>query len=145
MLSKWLKLWSRNSIVQSPMEKSTPPMEPTPPVEHGPSKVFSFLDSKLKAKINSPRTDAVILLRQHLETQNEPETCDPLKYWKTRADIYESLQQVALKYLCVPGTSCESERCFSKAGQIVSDRRTRLEPDVVDKLMFINKNQDIFP
>ncbi|XP_032309388.1 uncharacterized protein LOC116656588 isoform X2 [Drosophila ananassae] len=59
---------------------------------------------------------------------------------ETRADIYESLQQVALKYFCVPGTSCVSERSFSKAGQIVSDRRTRLKPGVVDKLMFIKKN-----
>jgi len=37
-------------------------MEPTPPVEPGPSQDSSFLDSKLKAMINSPLADAVILL-----------------------------------------------------------------------------------
>nr|XP_016943999.1 uncharacterized protein LOC108020344 isoform X2 [Drosophila suzukii] len=43
-------------------EKCTTQMEPTPPVEPGPSQDSSFLDSKLKAMINSPLADAVILL-----------------------------------------------------------------------------------
>lgn len=53
------------------------------------------------------------------------------------------LKELVCKYLCVPATSCESERAFSKAGQIISDRRTRLKADVVDKLMFINKNLNL--
>jgi len=50
-------------IEKSPSEKSTTPMEPTPPVKPRPFKVFPFLNSKLKAKINSPRADAVILTK----------------------------------------------------------------------------------
>lgn len=46
----------------------------------------------------------------------------------------------ALRYLCIPATSTESERMFSKTGSIISDRRSCLKPKTVDKLLFINKN-----
>lgn len=46
----------------------------------------------------------------------------------------------ALKYLCIPATSTESERMFSKAGLIISDRRSCLKAKTVDMLLFINKN-----
>jgi len=47
---------------------------------------------------------------------------------------------MALKYACIPATSVPSERIFSKAGQIVSQRRNRLSPKNVDVLIFLNKN-----
>jgi len=43
----------------------------------------------------------------------------------------------------LPVNACESERCFSKAKEILSDRRTKLKPHVVDMLTFININENI--
>jgi len=55
----------------------------------------------------------------------------------------EALMTLAKKFLCVPASSCESERVFSKAGQLISDRRTRLSSTVVDKILFLNKNMHL--
>jgi len=51
------------------------------------------------------------------------------------------LKLVANKFFCIQASSCESERVFSKAGQTISDRRTRLKPEVVDQLLFLNRNR----
>lgn len=46
----------------------------------------------------------------------------------------------AKKILCAPATSVPSERIFSKAGIVVSDRRSRLKAKNVNMLIFINQN-----
>ncbi|XP_044317154.1 E3 SUMO-protein ligase ZBED1-like [Drosophila rhopaloa] len=118
---------------------TTPRPQPAPPTEE-PTR-FSFLKTKMETTVQSLRADSIILLRQHLEKGNQPEKCDPLAYWEMSTD--EPFKKISKKFLCIPASSCESERLFSKAGQMISDRRTRLSPSVVDKLLFLNKNKNI--
>ena len=65
---------------------------------------------------------------------------NPLQWWKDKEDNYPLLSILARYHLCVPATSVPSERVFSKAGQIVSDRRALIKPKHVDYLIFLNKN-----
>ena len=53
---------------------------------------------------------------------------DPLAYWKARELLYPTLAKMARKYFSVMATSVPSERIFSKTGQLVSERRSRLKP-----------------
>lgn len=53
---------------------------------------------------------------------------------------FSILQRCAKKILCTPATSVPSERIFSKAGIVVSDRRSRIKPKNVDMLIFLNQN-----
>ncbi|KAH8304833.1 hypothetical protein KR059_011218, partial [Drosophila kikkawai] len=138
---------------------TTPRPQPAPPTEE-PTR-FSFLKTKMETTVQSLRADSIILLRQHLEKGNQPEKCDPLAYWEVKLYMLsllffkysikqnilfqmstdEPFKKISKKFLCIPASSCESERLFSKAGQMISDRRTRLSPSVVDKLLFLNKNK----
>lgn len=63
-----------------------------------------------------------------------------LLWWKMNQDNYPLLSTLARKFLCVPATSVASERAFSTAGNIVSCRRTCLKPDMVNMLLFLNRN-----
>jgi len=51
-------------------------------------------------------------------------------------DDFQAFKALAKEYLCVPASS---EKTFSKAGQIISDRRCALKSKTVDQLLFINK------
>ena len=56
-----------------------------------------------------------------------------------------SLFKAALACLHVPATSLPAERIFSLAGYVVRDRRTKLLPDNVNKLIFLHQNIHVLP
>ena len=84
-------------------------------------------------------TDAIIEVRRYFEEPVIPWSSDPLLWWKENQLRFLRLTQVTKKYLCVPGSSVPSEKLFSKAGQLVSERRNRLKPENVDVMLFINQ------
>nr|XP_017108910.2 uncharacterized protein LOC108133481 [Drosophila bipectinata] len=99
---------------------------------------FEFLQSTISSKPSSNKADAIILLRQYLLKANTDEDLNPLHFWKNTDE--EVWKFIVKKHMCVPATSCDSERMFSKAGPLISDRRCSLKPAVVDKLLFMNRN-----
>lgn len=69
---------------------------------------------------------------------------NPLLFWKSRENVYPGLSKFAKQYLAMPATSVPSERVFSKAGELISDRRNRLSAEHVNELLFINANTQLF-
>lgn len=57
--------------------------------------------------------------------RDEPAENDELEWWRQNQKNYPHLVQLALKYLCIPASSTPSERIFSKAGLVLSEKRTR--------------------
>lgn len=53
---------------------------------------------------------------------------DLLTYWASRGRIYPNLIKTAKKYLHMPATSVPCEWFLSKAGEVVSHKRSRLKP-----------------
>ncbi|XP_036320313.1 zinc finger BED domain-containing protein 1-like [Rhagoletis pomonella] len=104
------------------------------------SSFFDFVEKRLEGKRVSSRADAIITLRQYFEQQNVSKDTDPLLAWKVSTDVLNPLKNVLPKYFCTPATSVDSERIFSKAGLITTDRRSRLKPKHVDMIIFLNKN-----
>ena len=66
---------------------------------------------------------------------------NPLMWWKRKSSPYPNLSILAKRYLCIPSTSVPSERVFSTAGDIVTARRSQLDPEHVDTLVFLKKKK----
>ncbi|XP_048054650.1 E3 SUMO-protein ligase ZBED1-like [Megalobrama amblycephala] len=74
--------------------------------------------------------------------RDDPPSLDinPLEWWKANERRFPRLATLARRYLCIPGTSVPSERVFSATGLTVNRLRSRLTPEHVDMLLFLNKN-----
>ncbi|KAM7287902.1 zinc finger BED domain-containing protein 4-like [Ixodes scapularis] len=70
---------------------------------------------------------------------------NPTVYWEKKRYLWPDLYTVAVGYLACPPTSVYSERVFSSAGAIVTDRRNRLTPKNVATLSFIRMNREWIP
>jgi hypothetical protein len=65
---------------------------------------------------------------------------NPLEWWALHKSSYPVLSQVARLLMAVPATSVSSERLFSKAGAVISDRRSKLLPKHAEQLCFLSQN-----
>lgn len=86
---------------------------------------------------------AIAEIKMYSEEANLDRKKDPLIWWSERQRVYPWLSQLAQKYLCICATSVPCERIFSKAGQIVTERRNRLKSKNVEKLIFLHCNNDL--
>ena len=65
---------------------------------------------------------------------------DPLQWWQKNKNTFPHLANVVKKYMAIPATSVPSERLFSVAGNIVTDKRNSLKPANVNRLCFLAAN-----
>ena len=98
--------------------------------------------AKVANRINSRQgmADRTFGRRQYFEDQLIPCQNKPLEWWHENSNCYRGLSKLAEKYLCIMATSVPSERLFSKAGKLVSHKRSCLKPKNVDMLLFLNHN-----
>lgn len=62
------------------------------------------------------------------------------KWWKNHQLQLKNLSKLAQKILCIPATSASCERNFSAAGYLINERRTRLDPEIIDASLFLHNN-----
>uniref|UniRef100_A0A3B3C6A5 BED-type domain-containing protein n=1 Tax=Oryzias melastigma TaxID=30732 RepID=A0A3B3C6A5_ORYME len=125
--------------------ESTEEEEGNPPQVNPPNESVIWADfeervSSLRPGVQNPVTEAMLEIKGFLTEQLLPRTSDPLEWWKTRAIVFKKTCDVMKTRLCIVATSVPSERIFSKAGQIITDRRNRLSPGKVRELIFLNAN-----
>jgi hypothetical protein len=102
--------------------------------------VTSFSQVNLWGEASQPNTARQEVQRYLYEvTQADKNVC-PLHWWATHETIFPRLAILAKKYLCCPATSTSSERVFSLGGDIIDDKRSRLDPELVDILIFLHAN-----
>ena len=54
-------------------------------------------------------------------------------------NVFPIMAKIALKYLSAPATSVASESVFSLARSVYDFKRTNLDPDKAEMLMFLNR------
>ncbi|CAK1547969.1 unnamed protein product [Leptosia nina] len=62
---------------------------------------------------------------------------NPLKVWADYKIQFPTLYNVAFKYLTMVASSVPSERLFSKAAQVLTQQRSRLQAKRVNKILFL--------
>ena len=67
-------------------------------------------------------------LLRYTQTSVAATEVDILAWWVTNERVFPNLSKMALDILSIPSTSAPSERLFSDAGQVVTERRNRLGP-----------------
>ncbi|CAF1153450.1 unnamed protein product [Rotaria magnacalcarata] len=69
----------------------------------------------------------------------EPDA-DVLLFWKQHQNKFPTLASIVKDIYSIPASNTTVERLFSSAGSTISDRRTNLDSEKVNKLLFLNKN-----
>ena len=64
------------------------------------------------------------------------EEYNPLHFWRLHHHSYPRLAKIAKRIFAVPATSAAVEREFSLTGNIITKKRSRLSPDIVDDIIF---------
>lgn len=135
---------SLNQLVQ----KSLDDAEHNPPLlvasksrsEEGDDGIWSHYKKKVANIKPTSVVSSILEMRQYTEEQLVGLKGDPLEWWRIRQLVFPNLSKVARKHLGIVATSVPSERIFSKAGVLVSERRNRLNPENVEKIIFLNAN-----
>lgn len=87
-----------------------------------------------------PRNAALIEVQKYLSEPLLGRGENPIRWWVQRQTMYPRLFEIAMARLCVMATSVPSERIFSKAGQVITDRRCRLGGEKVKQSLFLHYN-----
>ena len=66
---------------------------------------------------------------------------NPLKWWNKNRDKYKILSLIAGHTLSTPASSVPSERIFSKAGNIITAKRSSLNTKLADKRIFLTHDK----
>ena len=73
----------------------------------------------------------------------EGEFQDPLGWWKEKEPTYPNLAKLAIEYLAIPATSAPSERIWSRSANMLSIRRSLMNPEIASRMMFVRENAAI--
>lgn len=71
-------------------------------------------------------------------------SANPTNWCEKFGAEFPRLENLAKKYLCIPGTSVPCERLFSTSGNICTDNRASLAPGHAEQLIFLSKNSQFF-
>lgn len=66
-----------------------------------------------------------------------------LEFWNKHKILFPILEKAARKIFCIQASSASSERSFSGAGNLVDDKRSNLNPNIVNDILVIKSNFDV--
>ena len=111
-----------------------------PPTKRAKQDVRSATMSFLARRVETTQASPTAEFDRYLSAASTP-GCNLLSWWKEHADVYPNCAAVARRYHAIPASSAASERLFSTTGQLVDKRRSRLLPERVESLVFLNRNK----
>lgn len=98
---------------------------------------FSNIDTELQIYFSIPQIPKYDIGDPLYEKYN------PLIWWNENQKTLPLLAEQARIFLGMPATSVPSERLFSDAGNVLTDKRNRLSANIVHDLLFLKENSNI--
>lgn len=83
---------------------------------------------------------SIIEIQRYLEEDVLPRHNNSLLWWQEHKHMLPFLSDIAQEKLCILATSVPCERLFSKAGQVLTERRNRLSDRKAEMILFLNAN-----
>jgi hypothetical protein len=96
--------------------------------------------SSIFASFKKPVTSVTNEVTEYLALREISFENDPLMWWMNQQEKFPVLSRLAKKYLGVYACSTSSERLFSEAGNLLTAKRTRMNPNLVQKIIFLKRN-----
>ena len=116
----------------------------------GSKRIVNIFDSQDDVDIDCPDESLQEIIKleyfryKKMEIKNA-ENLQVLDWWKIHKKNFPHLFKVCQKYIHIPATSVPSERMFSLAGNIITEKRSRLLPKNVNLLTFLHHNSKYIP
>lgn len=136
---------NRVDTMQSPQTSDKATL-PSPPQKKFKSYTNRFDDDVTCNQINKDTTNAMRARREldaYLELDlsksmySAEEHDNPLLFWKEHEVPMPNLSKLSKKIFCIPASAAAVERSFSAAGYIISQRRSNLNPSMVNDMMVV--------
>ena len=80
---------------------------------------------------------------KYLEINKEGKETNPLEWWRYHEKRFPILASIARKYLDICAMSVSSERLFSDVGNNITNKRINLDPNLVEKMLFLKRNINV--
>ncbi|XP_069044158.1 E3 SUMO-protein ligase ZBED1-like isoform X2 [Lepisosteus oculatus] len=121
-----------------------PPPAPAPPAAAaaGPS-LWEEFDSRVRETQRargSAAAEAAVEMQRYVGDAYLARAADPLGYWAANSAKYPGLARLAYKYLGLPAAAVPGHQVFSKSGDVLRARRSRLRSGAVQQVLFLNHN-----
>ncbi|XP_005113603.1 zinc finger BED domain-containing protein 1-like [Aplysia californica] len=127
-------------LAQTPLDSEAEERE-EPPRKKSLWDTFDRKVENLKKTTVPNLTGPYVEMRRYHEVAHLSRTEDPFLWWEENQSNFPRLSILARKYLHIPATSVPAERLFSKAGELISARRSCLKASTVNMVLFLNKKK----
>lgn len=98
----------------------------------------SFFSNLIKPSIKNPETPEEEFDKYCKELVDMDDNFHLMEWWRNNQVKYPMLSKLAIQIHSIPASSAAAERSFSLAGNLITEKRNRLQPRSVDGLLFLN-------
>ncbi len=101
---------------------------------------YSFIQSLYKKQKVNENDE----LKTYFGKSLEDYSTDPIDWWNKNKDCFPNISKMAFDYITIPATSVPSEQVFSRAGDLITKKRNRLEKKTIKALMLADSWSNYF-
>ena len=134
MEEEWKQRQAEVEVSAESVHETVCPLSPT-----------SQLRKKLGTRTEYRKHKKISPIRKEMERYENfsaaAKTMSVLGWWKMMANALPILSEFARSVLAIPASSAKSERVFSRGSNIVTIKRTRLNPKKVEEILVIGENK----